>query len=103
VGGWLRWYRRRRIATLSAELERVRTDVSREMDAQRAETMSRLVRTLVGVMERHYPGAAAEEIESVLGATCDVTGLLAGSCDDAISAFAERHIAANPFGGFTGS
>ncbi len=102
VGGWLRWYRRRRISLLSAELERVRDDVSREMDAQRAETMSRLVRTLVGVMERHYPGAAAEEIGSVLGSACDVTDLLAGSCDDAISAFAERHIAANPFGVIAG-
>jgi len=103
VGMWLRWYRRRRIATLSSELERVRADVSREMDAQRAETMSRLVRTLVGVMERHYPGAAAQEIGSVLGSTCDVADLLAGSCDDAIAAFAERHIAANPFGVVAGS
>lgn len=103
VGVWLRWYRRRRITQLSEELGLVRAVVSGEMDAQRAQTMSRLVRTLVGVMERHYPGAAAEEIESVLGGSCDVTDLLAGSCDDAISAFAERHIAANPFGAVAGS
>lgn len=97
VGVFLRWYRTRRIGILTAELERVQAEVTAETEARRAETTSRLVRTLVGVMERHYPGAAAEEIASVLGATCDVEDLLAGACDDAITSFAQRHIAANPF------
>ncbi len=97
VGMFLRWYRTRRIGKLTQELDRVQAEVTAEAEARRTETTGRLVRTLVCVMERHYPGAAAEEIASVLGATCDVDDLLAGACDDAVTSFAQRHIAANPF------
>lgn len=96
VGAWLRWYRRRRVETLSAEFERVRCEAVGEIQTHRAEIVSRLVQTLVGVMERHYPGAAAAEIEAALGIPCSAADLLDGSREDVIRDFAARHIAADP-------
>lgn len=96
VGVWLRWYRGRRIDQLNAELETARSQLAAETSAKRSVVVSRLVRTLVGVMERHYPGAAATEIQASTGLSVDIAGLLAGAEDDAIAAFAARHLSADP-------
>jgi len=96
VGAWLRWYRKRRVAILSAELDRARCEMAVEARTRRTGLVRQLVRALVRVMERHYPGEASVEIESVVGAPVVVADVLAGSNDDAIDAFAERHFAADP-------
>ncbi|MDZ4168489.1 MAG: hypothetical protein U1E26_02370 [Coriobacteriia bacterium] len=96
VGVWLRWYRNRRVAILTAELESARCAMYAELGEKRSAAISRLTRTLVGVMERHYPGAAVSEIEAATGLRVDTTELLAGERDDVIIAFAERHLSADP-------
>jgi len=96
VGTWLRRYRTRRVAALSADLDQARCELAASARTRRTETVRQVVRTLVRVMERHYPGEAAIEIESVSGTPVVVADMLAGSDNDAIEAFGERHIAADP-------
>lgn len=96
VGAWLRWYRSRRIAHLTAELERARADLLAETAAKRSMVVSRLAQTLVGVMERHYPGAAAAEIEAATGLGVRTPALLAGEQNDVVAAFAALHLSADP-------